>query len=209
MIRSNIQGLGKLLQKFEDRIKNLERNSISTIEGGENIRINKAGNKAIINADPAGDSSAPVVTTQCDFVFSKFDIVVPDPDPNTGQPSTDPTTFKIKSTGGTLNGLLPANFQSIGEFDDQTDAFVTLDATVDTSGVTTLQYTKRSSIPDIEPQYSVGAPPSNLQFFAFMVIGGKITSSLCSNLFASPEVAYLDQTVQPYQNICTWNITSV
>lgn len=208
MIRSNIQGLAQVLNKFDQRIRQIERQSLD-LQGGENIRITKSNGQAIINADPAGDSavvSAP--SKSCAFVFQKFDIVTPPPNSD-GTPSTAPTTFKVRATGGTINGLLPQNYDNIGSFDDQTDAFVTLKATTDTTGITTLEYETSSSMPAIAPQYADGAPPSNVIFFAFMCIEGKVTSSLCSSLQIKPEVAYLDQSVTPYRNICTWSVTNV
>ena len=206
MIRSNIQGLSQVLNGLDQRIREMERRTYDVL-GGENIRITKTGQSIIINADPAGDSSAPVVSKSCAFVFQKYDIVTPPPNSD-GTPSTAPTTFKIRATGGTINGLLPDNYDSIGSFDDQTDAYVTLKATTDTTGITTLTYEKGSSIPAITPQYQDGAPPSNIEFFAFMCIEGRITSSLCSSLNISPEVAYLDQSTTPYRNICTWSVTN-
>lgn len=207
MIRSNIQGLSQVLNSFDMRIREIERKTID-VQGGENIRITQTGQTVIVNADPAGDSAtAPVVSRSCAFVFQKFDIVTPQANSD-GTPSDLPTTFKIRATGGTINGLLPENYDNIGSFDDQSESYVTLKATADTTGITTLRYEKSSSIPAITPQYQDGAPPSNIAFFAFMCINGRITSSLCSSLNISPEVAYLDQSSTPYKNICTWSVTN-
>ena len=208
MIRSNIDGLGPVLRKFDERIRELERAYVKEIEGGENIRITRTGKTAIINADPAGDSTASTSpSVSCDFVFQKYDIVTPAPNSD-GTPSSSPTTFKIKATGGTINGLLPDNYDNIGGFDSDTSVYVTLKATADTTGITTLTYESASSVPSITPQYADGAPPSEISFFAFMCINGKITSSLCRSLNLSPEVAYLDQSSTPYKNICTWSVTN-
>jgi hypothetical protein len=209
MIRSNIDGLGPVLRKFDERIKELERAYLKEIKGGENIRITRTGRTAIINASPAGDSSAvPVSSVACDFVFQKYDSVTPPPNAD-GSPSSSPTTFNIRALGGTINGLLPDNYNNIGSFDSDTDAYVTLRATADTTGITTLTYESSSSVPNITPQYADGAPPSEISFFAFMCINGQITSSLCRSLNLSPEVAYLDQSSTPYKNICTWSVTNI
>ena len=205
MIRSNIEGLGSVLRKFDERIRELERKSLHRIEGGENIRVSHSGNFAIINADPAGDSGVSAPTTSCDFVFQKFDVDTPEV--SAGEESV--STFKIKATGGTINGLLPSNYDNIGDFASDTDAFVSLVATADQTGITTLQYEIGSAPPEISPQYEEGAPPSEVKMFAFMVTKGSVKSSMCRSLIMTPEVAYLDQSTSPYKNICTWNITNV
>lgn len=182
-------------------MERLERQKIR-ITGGENCRVTQFGRDYVVNAMPAGDSAGTATAESCEFGFVKYDVVPPP----TG--TTDPTQFKIGATGGTLNGLLPQNFNNIGDFDSDTTAYVTLDATADSSGVTTLQYTKLDAIPDIKPQYGIGAPPSEIRFFAFMVVGGNITGSLCRNIFINPEVAYLDESTSTPRNICTWSITN-
>ena len=206
VIRSNIEGLGNVLRKFDDRIKEIERKNLK-LQGGENIRITQTGTTVIINADPAGDSSSPVASKTCTFVFSKFDIVIPPADSN-GVPSTEPTTFKVKSLGGTINGLIPDNFNNIVGFDDQTDVFVTLDAQIGSTGIETLSYNIHSDVPDIVPQYGEGLPPSEYRVLAFVVMKGNITSSLCPSLFISPEVAYLDQSTDPFVPMMTWSVTN-
>lgn len=205
MIRSNIDGLGSLLRKFDDRIKELERKTLQGIDGGENVRVSYSRNRAIINANPAGDGGAVVSATSCDFVFQKFDIQTPEP---VADEEVD-STFKIRATGGTVNGLLPSNYDEIGDFSTGSDAFVSLLATADQTGITTLQYKIESTPPAISPQYEEGAPPSEVSMFAFMVTNGSIKSSLCRSLIMTPEVAYLDQSTSPYKNICTWNISNV
>lgn len=131
----------------------------------------------------------------CNFQFEKFDV--------------NQNSFNIRSLGGTINGLIPSNVDDIGSFNNDQDYYVSLVGSVDKSGITILRYVVETSPPEIKPQYNAASPPSEFKIFAFMCISGQISSSLCKSLQITPEVAYLDQTSDPYENICTWSIKTV
>lgn len=142
--------------------------------------------------DVGGGSGSSEV---CNFLFEKFD--------------ENSNSFKIRSLGGTINGLIPSNTLDIGTFSSNQNYFVTLVADVDVSGITALRYEVDTNLPSISPQYNNATPPPQFKIFAFMCIEGEITSSLCKSLQASPEVAYLDQSKDPYENVCTWSIKTI
>lgn len=199
MLRSNIDGLADVLNRFEDRLRVVESLE-QRIIGGDNIRVNKLAGSIIINADPAGDS-APSASEPCTFIFAKFDQSEPSSD------SEDATyNFKLKALGGTVNGLIPANYEDIGTFSSDTNYFVTLDVTTDATGITQLEYKKHTQLPAITPQYAEGLPPSDLQFFACLITEGSVTSSLCKNISLIPQVAYLDKSAEVLKTMYTWQV---
>ena len=196
MFRSNIDGLADVLNRLDDRLRVVE-NIDERIVGGDNIRVKKLGGSIVIDADPAGDSSAPTGET-CSFIFSSFGQAENSDD---GEGS-----FKVRALGGTVNGLIPANYADIGSFSPSQTYFVTLDVNTDNTGITSVQYTTHNQLPEIKPQYAEGLPPSQIQFFACLITEGVVTSSLCRNIAMIPQVAYLDKSEEIIKTMYTWQI---
>ena len=190
MIRSNIQGLGKLLNKFNDRIDKLERKNFEVV-GGENIRVTTSGMTKIINGDPAGDS-APQESSgiTCPWRVSAEILTL-----SSGK------KYKLKTDAGTINGLIPENYDDIITLDEDEEKYLYYEAVTSQGTIGSLRIKASDDVPDTQTPFTEGYLPTTIKGLVAYWKDNKVQYSwMCNNIVLSPDLAYTLDDPQNFGN---------
>jgi len=199
MFRSNIDGLAKVLNQLDRRLKKVET-STPRIKGGNNTNVSQVGNTFTINS--TGEGGGGGGTAVLDVPWKSYIYTTPD---------TDPPQKFVRNKGGLLNGLPPSNVDDdLLQVSEDKTYIVYLEATMTGSQVSniSLKAILKGNEPNLEYQFVKDAPPSTFRHFLGVVHDQKITANyLKSNLKIKPMIAYRDQDgVDSYANYWTWDI---
>jgi len=149
------------------------------IKAGPNIFIRQDDETCIIESTAAPAATAAQAGASCSFGFEKFDI-------------SAGGVFKLRATGGLINGLIPTNFEEIASFSPTGNYYIYIEAEVGNTGIHQLTYESSQSPPGITPQVSQGSPPNKFKIIAAYLNEGEINKVLCSDIQATPKVYSYD-----------------
>lgn len=127
-------------------------------------------------------------------------------------PATDPVSYSISIRPGTINGLLPSNWSSVGTYSNEDTKFLVLNVTTDKTGVTAADLSLQDSYTDKIDVYANGAPLSFKVLIGNIASGAKWQRAIgCSSLSALPTEAFItdnpDDPLRPTRHY-TWEVRS-
>ena len=126
------------------------------------------------------------IASQCNFQFSSY---------ITGG------NYEITCSPGTVNGLLPSNFDSVAQIPtgDESDRYIYLDIDTDGKNITSVSFEASSSVSSTAIRANEGGAQDNLKILAGVWMDQSLTSVLCQNISICPEHVFSeDDPTNPY-----------
>lgn len=133
-----------------------------------------------------GEGGSGASPSQCNFQFSSH---------ITGG------NYQITCSPGTVNGLLPSNFDSVAQIPtgDESDKYIYLDIDTDGKNITSASFEVSSSVSSTAIRANEGGAQDNLKILAGAWIDKSLTSVLCQNISICPEHVFSeDDPANPY-----------
>jgi len=205
MIKSNIKGLANVLNKFDQRLKEIEK---VKIKGGLNTTIKQTGNTLTINSEAQGEGGGGSVSIYYPWQIYMYT----EPTPEGADPQEDPVK-KIRCKGGLLNGLIPNNVdEDLISASSDANYYVYVEANFNGATIVKveLKAVLASSAPNLEYSYNKGSPPQDFRHLIGVVSDKAVSDQyLRKNLKVRPVIAYREKTgdnVSAIENYWSWDV---
>jgi len=111
------------------------------------------------------------------------------------------TNYQIACSPGTVNGLLPSNFDSVAQIPtgSNENKYIYLDIDTDGKNITSVSFEVSSSASSTSIRANEGGAQDNLKILAGVWIDKSLTSILCNNISICPEHVFSeDDPSNPY-----------
>lgn len=191
MIKSNIKGLASVLNKLATRITKLEKTAKQVV-GGKGVRVRETSSSYIVNGD-AGQGDSMNTESSCSFGFYV-----------TSEESDDGVNYFLRSSGGTLNGVLPLNYNLITQVFPVSQDFIYLIADTTTDGIYNVRYEKHPNIRSFTAPFGRNVPPDEFAILVAIVRNLSVKSFICENLSIAPQLVYRDESAYPPVPVYSW-----